>query len=85
MSIFNIFKTRKNKKVSSSKSKKSSNTLTKKSYGMSNKDLCSKKYKDKSVRGTPKNWAYNRCLKHTFERCKTLPPAGWNMYRSFCE
>ena len=48
--------------------------------------LCSKKYKDKAVRGTPKNWAYNRCIKkNSWERCKNLPPQGWGMHRYFCE
>jgi hypothetical protein len=46
--------------------------------------LCGK-YKDKSVRGTPKNWAYNRCKRTKRKTCKTLPPQGWNMYRYFCE
>ena len=48
------------------------------------KKLCGK-YKDKSVRGTPKNWAYNRCRRTRRKTCKTLPPQGWNMYRYFCE
>ena len=46
--------------------------------------LCDK-YKDKEVRGTPKNWAYNRCRKKKNKTCETLPPQGWNMYRYFCE
>jgi hypothetical protein len=43
-----------------------------------------KKYFNKTVRGTPKNWAYRKCLKNP-ERCQTLPPAGYGMYRYFCE
>jgi hypothetical protein len=89
----NIFsKSKKTKKSSSNKSsskKSSSNKLNKKnnkSSGKSNKELCSHKYKDKAVRGTPKNWAYNRCVKtNSWERCKNLPPAGWGMHRNFCD
>ena len=68
-------KTRKTK----GKSKKIEKTKEK-----SKKELCSK-YKDKIVRKTPKNWAYNKCLKSDWEKCKTLPPSGWGMYRYFCD
>ena len=89
-SIFNLFstskKTRKSKKVSKNLSKVSSKTKKNNSTGGKSKtELCSKKYKDKSIRGTPKNWAYNRCLKNDWERCKKLPPSGSNMYREFCD
>ena len=84
-------KSKKTKKSSSSKSNKSNksnkkNKKNNKSSGKSVKELCSHKYKDKAVRGTPKNWAYNRCVKrNSWERCKNLPPAGWGMPRYFCE
>ena len=85
--LLNIFKTTKSKK--SKKTKKSKNTTKKISNianKVSNKELCSKKYLGKSVRGTPKNWAYNRCIKRNkWESCKTLPPAGYGMHRYFCE
>ena len=85
-SIFNFFstskKTRKSKKVSKKVSKTNKNNTT---GGKSKTELCSKKYKDKSIRGTPKNWAYNRCVKNSWERCNKLPPAGMGMYRYFCE
>jgi len=70
----------KNTNKKSNKTKKNNNTGVK-----SKTELCSKKYKDKSIRGTPKNWAYNRCVKNSWERCKTLPPAGYGMHRYFCE
>ena len=87
-SIFNFFskskKTRKSKKLSKASSKTKKNS--KGGKGVKSKtELCSKKYKDKSIRGTPKNWAYNRCVKNSWERCNKLPPAGMGMYRYFCE
>ena len=82
VNLFNFFKTKKNKQLRSSKS---SNTKTKKIFGKTTTELC-KKYKDKSIRNTPKNWAYNKCVKrNNWESCKKLPPNGWNMYRYFCE
>ena len=86
-----FYKSKKTKKISSSNSSKKnksnkSNNKSKKSSDKSVKELCSHKYKDKEVRGTPKNWAYNRCIKtNSWERCKNLPPAGWGMPRYFCE
>ncbi len=80
--LINLFKTRKNKKIISTKL---SNKQSKKMYGKTNEELCNK-YKNKSVRNTPKNWAYNKCIKHNnWEVCKSLPPQGWNMYRYFCD
>jgi hypothetical protein len=80
--MFNLVKTKKNKKFSS---KKMNTRQTKKLYGKTNKELC-KKYKNKSVRTTPKNWAYNKCIKrNNWEMCKKLPPQGWNMYKYFCD
>ena len=64
------------------KSKKNNNALI---GGKTKKELCSHKYKDKAIRGTPKNWAYKRCMKQGWERCKNLPPAGYNMHRDFCD
>ena len=77
----------KKKTIKSKKNNKSTNKTKKNNSigGKSKTELCGKKYKDKSVRGTPKNWAYNRCLKNSWDRCKTLPPAGRNMYRDFCD
>jgi hypothetical protein len=68
--MFNVLKlfTRKNKKF---RAKKISKTQTKKIYGKTNEELC-EKYKNKSVRETPK-------------MCKKLPPPGWNMYKYFCD
>ena len=81
-SLTNMFSTKKSK---SHKSKsRTKNNKTKKSSGNSVKELCSKKYKDKEVRGTPKNWAYNRCIRNPWERCKDLPPKGLGMYKYFC-
>ena len=79
-SLSKMFKSlsKKNKSKQNNKTKKSSNSN-------SVKELCSKKYKDKSVRGTPVNWAYKRCIKNGWEKCKNLPPAGYGMYRYFCE
>ena len=80
--LFKLFKTKKNKQF---KPKKFSKSETKKIYGSSNKALCNK-YKNKAVRNTPKNWAYNKCIKrNNWEGCKTLPPQGWNMYKYFCD
>ena len=80
--LLNLFRTKKNKKV---RTRKISKSQTKKLYRKTNEELC-KKYKNKSVRNTPKNWAYNKCIKrHNWEKCKKLPPQGWNMYRYFCE
>ena len=88
-SLTNMFSTKKSKshKSKSHKSKsRTKNNKTKKSSGNSVKELCSKKYKDKEVRGTPKNWAYTKCIKkNSWERCKNLPPQGWGMHRYFCE
>ena len=87
-SLFSNSKTKKSKSSSkSSKSSKTQNNKTKKSSNSNSvKELCSKKYKGKSVRGTPKNWAYNKCIKtNSWERCKNLPPQGWGRYRYFCE
>jgi len=73
-------------KKNKSKQNKSKQNKTKKSSNSNSvKELCSKKYKDKSVRGTPVNWAYKRCIKDGWEKCKNLPPAGYGMYRYFCE
>jgi hypothetical protein len=79
-SLSKMFKSlsKKNKTKKNNKTKKSSNSN-------SVKELCSKKYKDKSVRGTPVNWAYKRCIKDGWEKCKNLPPAGYGMYRYFSE
>ena len=91
-SLFSKSKTKKSKSPSKSNSNKAKDNKTKdnKTKKSSNtnsvKELCSKKYKDKAVRGTPKNWAYNRCIKkNSWERCKNLPPQGWGMHRYFCE
>jgi hypothetical protein len=91
-SLSNLFsksktKTKKAKSSSKSNSNKAKDNKTKKSSNTNSvKELCSKKYKDKAVRGTPKNWAYNRCIKkNSWERCKNLPPQGWSMHRYFCE
>jgi hypothetical protein len=91
-SLSNLFsksktKTKKAKSSSKSNSNKAKDNKTKKSSNTNSvKELCSKKYKDKAVRGTPKNWAYNRCIKkNSWERCKNLPPQGWGMHRYFCE
>ena len=43
-----------------------------------------KKFKDKTVRGTPKNWAYKKCIK-SCGNCIKLPPAGYGMYKYFCD
>jgi hypothetical protein len=59
----------------------------KNNYNVSKSDICNK-YKDQSIRTTPKNWAYNKCMrqpKSRLESCKRLPPKGWNMYKYFCE
>ena len=66
------------------------NKITKKKCKVycNTKDSICNKYKDQSIRGTPKNWAYNKCMKQPKSRvnnCKRLPPKGWNMYRYFCE
>ena len=87
--FLNIFKSKSNKKTKtkvSKKPKQNNKTKTKKNVnGKSNKELCNK-YKNKSVRGTPKDWAYNKCVKtNNWERCKSLPPKGYNMYKEFCE
>lgn len=69
--------------VKLSKKKKNNN----KNNVVSRTKICSK-YKNKSVRKTPTNWAYKKCMKQPIENidtCKTLPPSGWNMYRYFCE
>ena len=80
--LLNLFKTKKNKQLKSTKQSKSQ---TKKIYGKTNTELC-KKYKDKAIRNTPKNWAYNKCIKrNNWERCKNLPPTNSNMYRDFCD
>lgn len=80
--LLKVFKTKKNKKF---RSKKFGKTQSKKIYVKKNTELC-KKYKDKAIRNTPKNWAYNKCIKlNNWERCKKLPPTGMNMYRDFCE
>ena len=79
--LLNLFKTKKKQ----FRSNKLSNAQTKKIYGKTNEELC-KKYKGKSVRKTPKNWAYNTCVKRKYwQNCKKLPPQGWNMHRYFCE
>jgi len=74
---------------SSKKTKKQKMNMnnTKKNEGKNKqKELCKKKYFGKSVRGTPINWAYKRCVKGpSWERCKNLPPAGYGMHRYFCE
>jgi len=81
-SFLKVFKTKKNKQ---NISKKNNNKKTIKIYGKTNTELC-KKYKDKSIRNTPKNWAYNKCIKrNNWEACKTLPPQGWNMHKYFCD
>lgn len=81
--LVNLFKTKKNKQFTS---KKCSKTQTKKLYGKTNEELCKKKYMGKAIRDTPKNWAYNKCIKrNNWERCKKLPPNGWNMYKWFCD
>ena len=82
--LLNMFKTKKNVNKKGT-NKGTIKGTTKKIYGKSNKELC-KKYLGKSVRGTPKNWAYNKCIKRNkWESCKTLPPAGYGMHRYFCE
>lgn len=78
-------KSKKSSKTPSKKSSKTKKTSNSNTGGKSKTDLCSKKYKDKSIRGTPKNWAYNRCVKNSWDRCSKLPPAGYGMYRYFCE
>lgn len=66
------------------------NKITKKKckiYCNTKASVCNK-YKDQSIRGTPKNWAYDKCMKQPKRRliyCKSLPPKGWNMYRYFCD
>ena len=85
-----IKKTKKNsnkskKKSNTNKSNKSTKSTNASIGGKTKNDLCAHKYKDKAIRGTPKNWAYNRCMKNGWERCKNLPPAGYNMYKEFCE
>jgi len=81
--FLSFFKTKKSKhKVV--KISKLSNSESIKKYGKTNKQLC-KIYKGKSIRDTPKNWAYNKCIKkNTWEKCKSLPPQGWTMWRDFC-
>ncbi len=86
INFFSFLKTKKNS--SSSLNNKQSRALRNKNilekYGKTNKELC-KKYKDRSVRGTPKNWAYNRCIKAVnWTACKKLPPSGYSMGRDFC-
>lgn len=77
--LLNLFKTKKNKQYISKKCK------TNKIHGKTNKELC-KKYFEKVIRNTPKNWAYNKCIKrNNWERCKNLPPTNSNMYRDFCD
>jgi hypothetical protein len=61
------YKIKKSKK-NSNKTKKSTKKNSKLNSGKSKKELCAHKYKDKSIRGTPKNWAYNRCMKDGWER-----------------
>jgi hypothetical protein len=75
----------KSKTLKGKKSK--TNSKTKKNMASSYQELCKKKYENKTVRGTPKNWAYKKCLQRKdWDRCKSLPPSGWNnMYRYFCE
>ena len=69
-------KTKKNKK----------NNKNKKKNNKTKKQVCAK-YKNKSIRKTPVNWAFNRCMrtKDPAVRCTPLPPTGWNMYRYFCD
>ena len=86
-SLTNFFSTKKTKSRKSRRSSKASKNTnkTKKSSSNSVKELCSKKYKNKAIRETPKNWAYNRCVKiNSWERCKNLPPQGWGMHHYFC-
>ena len=84
-SLSKMFKSLSKKNKSKQNKSKKNNKTKKSSNSNSVKELCSKKYKDKSVRGTPLNWAYKRCIKHGWEKCKNLPPAGYGMYRYFCE
>ena len=71
--------------------KKSNNTHSTKSMKKNNnihKSIICSKYKDKELRGTPVNWAYKRCMRqptNMIDKCKTLPPSGWGMYRNFCD
>lgn len=49
-----------------------------------NKSKICNKYKDKSIRGTPKNWAYKRCMKQPSSKvmnCKNLPPPNSLIYK----
>ena len=71
------------KRKSVKKFNKKHNTLKRFKGGNTVKTTCNK-YKDKIVRGTPKNWAYKKCIK-SGGKCNTLPPAGYGMYRYFCE
>ena len=72
-------KTKKKQEKPRKNNKKKIKTKTK-------KQVCAK-YKNKSIRKTPVNWAFNRCMrsKDPTVKCRTLPPTGWNMYRYFCD
>ena len=85
--MVSLLQTRKNKLFSAKKigAKKIGTKKINKTRGKTNAELC-KKYKDKSVRNTAKNWAYNKCIKrNNWEMCKKLPPQGYNMYKYFCD
>jgi len=68
------------------KTKKNNNKKNKKKNNKTKKQVCAK-YKNKSIRKTPVNCAFNRCMrsKDPTVKCRTLPPTGWNMYRYFCD
>ena len=80
-----VFKSKSGKKTKMKKKNKGENIDKEKSV---DKDSICGKYKDKSVRGTKKNWAYKKCMSKSsniVENCKKLPPQGYNMYKYFCD
>ena len=86
INFFSFLKTKKKSTSSLNKrqSRKQRSKYILEKYGKTNTELC-KKYKDRSVRNTPKNWAYNRCIKSVnWSACKKLPPSGYSMGRDFC-
>jgi len=82
--FFNFLKTKKSKKTKNKfiKTKKLSNSESIEKYGKTNKQLC-KIYKGKEIKNTPKNWAYNKCIKtNNWEKCKSLNV--YSMWKEFC-
>ena len=79
-----FFKSKKTKKNKHKyvRPKHLSNSESIQKYGKTNKQLC-KIYKGKEIKGTPKNWAYDKCIKkNNWKRCKSLNV--YNMWTEFC-